>query len=211
MGVRGTHSDGVPIVAYCVRRAGGETIAARHPGEPFYAASTVKLAVLAATARALDRGDVSLDTVMTSTDTFRSEAPGAPDYRIDPDDIDPGLPPPGTAMPLGDVAQRMIVVSLGPTLSWVRCTNGASQSERVLPSSFPGMVLGGSGGGLGSATPKQANNIIDAAPTCKRKRMMPPAFNTTALSDSRRGTYPLVAAGFSLRKARSVRSVMAAG
>ena len=111
MGVTGTHSDGVPIVAYCVRRAGGDVLALRQANEPFYAASTVKLAVLVAAARALDDGTVTLDTSMTSTDTFRSEAPGAPDYRIDPDDIDPGLPPPGTPMPLGDVAERMIVVS----------------------------------------------------------------------------------------------------
>jgi beta-lactamase class A len=111
MGVVATHSDGVPIVAYCVRRAGGEVLAERAADVEFYAASTVKLAVLVAVARALETGTATLDTTIPSADTFRSEAPGAPDYRIVPDDVDPGMPPPGTPMPLADVATRMIVVS----------------------------------------------------------------------------------------------------
>jgi beta-lactamase class A len=111
MGTTGTHSDGVPVVAYCVRRAGGPVLAERLPDEPFYAASTVKLAVLLAAARALESGTVTLETSLTSTDTFRSLVPGAPDYRIDPDDRDDGLPPPGTPMPLADVVERMVVVS----------------------------------------------------------------------------------------------------
>jgi beta-lactamase class A len=111
MGATGTHSDGVPVVAYCVRRAAGPVLATRLADEQFYAASTVKLAVLAAVARALEEGTVSLETPLTSTDTFRSEAPGAPDYRIDPDDVDEGMPAPGTPMPLGDVVERMVVVS----------------------------------------------------------------------------------------------------
>jgi beta-lactamase class A len=111
MGATGTHSDGVPVVAYCVRRASGPVMAARLADEPFYAASTVKLAVLAAAARALEEGTVTLDTPLTSTDTFQSEAPGAPDFRIDPDDVDEGMPPPGTPMTLADVVERMVVVS----------------------------------------------------------------------------------------------------
>ena len=111
MGVTGTHSDGVPVVAYCVRRASGPVLAARLADEPFYAASTIKLAVLAAVARALEEGTVTLETPLTSADTFRSEAPGAPDYRIDPDDVDEGMPAPGTPMPLADVIERMVVVS----------------------------------------------------------------------------------------------------
>ncbi len=107
----GTHSDGVPVVAYCVRRASGAVLAERLADEEFYAASTVKLAVLAAAARALEAGTVSLETSLPSADTFQSEAPGAPDFHIDPDDLDEGMPPPGTPMPLADVIERMIVVS----------------------------------------------------------------------------------------------------
>jgi beta-lactamase class A len=111
MGATGTHSDGVPVIAYCVRRAGGAVLAERLAGEQFYAASTVKLAVLAAVARALEAGTVTLETSLTSTDTFRSDVPGTPDYRIDPDDLDEGMPVPGTPMPLADVVERMVVVS----------------------------------------------------------------------------------------------------
>jgi beta-lactamase class A len=111
MGATGTHSDGVPIIAFCVRRASGPALAERHADEPFYAASTVKLAVLVAVARALEGGTVTLETPLTSTNTFRSQVQGAPDFRIDPDDIDEGLPPPGTPMALADVVERMVVVS----------------------------------------------------------------------------------------------------
>ena len=111
MGATGTNSDGVPIIAFCVRRASGAVLAERSAGQQFYAASTVKLAVLAAVARALEAGTVTLATPLISTDTFRSDAPGAPDYTIDPDDIDEGMPAPGTSMPLADVVERMIVVS----------------------------------------------------------------------------------------------------
>ena len=111
MGVTGTHSDGVPVIAYCVRRASGPVLAERLADEQFYAASTVKLAVLVAVARALEAGTVTLETPLTSADTFRSEAPGAPDFRIEPDDVDEGMPAPGTPMPLADVVERMIVVS----------------------------------------------------------------------------------------------------
>jgi beta-lactamase class A len=107
----GTHSDGVPIIAYCVRRASGAVLAERLADMEFYAASTVKLAVLVAAARALEAGTVSLETSLPSADTFQSEAPGAPDFHIDPDDLDEGMPPPGTPMPLADVIERMVVVS----------------------------------------------------------------------------------------------------
>ena len=111
MGKTGTHSDGVPVIAYCVRRAAGPVLAERLADVEFYAASTVKLAVLVAVARALEAGTVTLETPLTSADTFRSEAPGAPDFRIDPDDLDDGMPAPGTPMPLADVVERMVVVS----------------------------------------------------------------------------------------------------
>lgn len=111
MGMTGTHSDGVPVVAFCVRRAGGPVLAERLADESFYAASTVKLAVLVAVARALEAETFTLETSMVSANTFRSDAPGAPDFPIDPDDLDDGMPAPGTPMPLADVVERMIVVS----------------------------------------------------------------------------------------------------
>lgn len=107
----GTHSDGVPVVAYRIARASGEVLAARQDDLDFYAASTVKLAVLVAAARALDAGAARLDETCVATRTFTSQVPGAGDYTIEPDDVDTGLPPDGTPMPLGDVVARMVVVS----------------------------------------------------------------------------------------------------
>src|SRR5262245_4418464 len=111
MGTTGTHSDGVPIVAFSVRRAAGPVLVERHSDGAFYAASTVKLAVLVAVARALEAGTLTPQTPLTSTNTFRSDVEGAPDFRIDPDDIDAGMPPPGTQMALAEVVERMVVVS----------------------------------------------------------------------------------------------------
>src|SRR5690606_14750762 len=92
------YSDGAPVIAFCVRRVSGEVLAERLADEVFYAASTVKLAVLAAAARALESGAIGLDSSLVSTDTFTSLVPGAPTYQIVPDDIDEGMPPVGTPM-----------------------------------------------------------------------------------------------------------------
>lgn len=107
----GAHGDGVPVVSFCVRRVSGEVLAECLADEVFYAASTVKLAVLAAAARALESGAVGLDTSLTSTDTFTSLVPDAPPYQIVPDDIDEGMPAPGTPMSFGITVERMVVVS----------------------------------------------------------------------------------------------------
>lgn len=132
MGVTGTHSDGVALIGYCVRTAGGEELAAQHADEVVYAASTVKLAVLAAAARALADGTVALDTELVSTDTFHSGVLGAPDYRIEPDDVDDGLPPPGTAMTFGAVVERMIVVSSNEATNMVTDHVGLTLVHDVL-------------------------------------------------------------------------------
>ncbi|MCA5892912.1 class A beta-lactamase-related serine hydrolase [Isoptericola sp. NEAU-Y5] len=128
----GTHSDGVPLVAYQVRRAGGGVLAARAADESFYAASTVKLAVLVAAARALEAGALTLDDEVVSTDTFASQVPGAPDYRIEPDDLDGGMPAPGTPMPVRDVLTRMVVVSSNEATNMAIDLVGLEASNRVL-------------------------------------------------------------------------------
>ncbi|MFC8800741.1 serine hydrolase [Promicromonospora sp. NPDC057138] len=137
----GTHSDGVPTVAYRIARASGEVLAARQDALGFYAASTVKLAVLVAAARELDAGTASLDETCTATRTFTSQVPGAGEYTIEPDDTDTGLPPDGTPMPLGDVIERMIVVSSNEATNIV--------SERVgLPAVNKVLADAGAGGSV---------------------------------------------------------------
>ncbi|MBL0885578.1 serine hydrolase [Myceligenerans indicum] len=107
----GTHSDGVPFIAFHVARASGEVLAAREDDVVVYAASTVKLAVLVAAARELDAGTASPGEELIATRTFTSRVPGAGTFTIEPDDADAGLPPDGTPMALADVVERMIVVS----------------------------------------------------------------------------------------------------
>ena len=135
MPTTGTHSDGTPVIAYRLAKAGGEVLASRGPDEPFYAASTVKLAVLVAAARALESGQVSLEDSLTSTVTFASQVPGAPPYTIEPDDVDEGMPAPGTPMPLRDVLERMIVVSSNEATNMVVELVGLDAVNRALADS----------------------------------------------------------------------------
>lgn len=111
MSVHSTYSDGTPVVAFRIARASGTVLAQRLDDSPFYPASTVKLAVLAAVARLLEAGELTLDQPLISKDVFTSDIAGTPDYRLVPDDVDHGMAPAGSPMTLADVAERMIVVS----------------------------------------------------------------------------------------------------
>lgn len=128
----GTHSDGVPVVAYRIARASGEVLAARRDHLDFYAASTLKLATLVAVARELDAGTARLDEVCTATRTFTSQVTGAGEYTIEPDDADGGLPPDGTPMPLSDVVERMITVSSNEATNMVAERVGLPAVNRAL-------------------------------------------------------------------------------
>lgn len=111
MSVRATYSDGTPVIAFRVARASGTVLAERLATEPFYPASTVKLAVLAAVSRLLESGELTLDQELISKDTFASDIAGTPDYQLVPDDVDHGMAPAGSPMPLAEVVERMVVVS----------------------------------------------------------------------------------------------------
>ena len=139
----GTHSDGVPMVAYRIARASGEVLAARQDDLDFYAASTVKLAVLVAAARELDAGTARLDETCIATRTFASQVPGAGDYTVEPDDVDSGLPPDGTPMPLGDVIDRMITVSSNEATNIVAERVGlAAVNQALADAGATGSVFG---------------------------------------------------------------------
>ncbi|WP_370618086.1 serine hydrolase [Mumia qirimensis] len=111
MSVKATYSDGTPVIAYRIATASGDVLAERGAREVFYAASTIKLAPLVAAVRLIESGDLTLDTPLISRDTFTSQVPDAPEYRLVPDDVDHGMAPAGEPMPLGDVLERMIIVS----------------------------------------------------------------------------------------------------
>nr|WP_197679198.1 serine hydrolase [Auraticoccus monumenti] len=132
MGLVSDYSDGTPVVAFQVARADGRVLASRQPDREFYAASTVKLAVLAAAARALQHGSATLDEPLVSRDTFESQVAGEPPYRLVPDDVDAGMAPPGTTMPLSEVVERMIVVSSNEATNMVVERLGLTSVARVL-------------------------------------------------------------------------------
>src|SRR4051794_27301952 len=103
--------DGV-VSVWCAP-LGGAVAFARHADAPHYAASTMKVAVLAALHRAAEAGRVDLDADVPVLNTFASAAAGAPEFgcteRYDNDpDVWAAL---GGTAPLRWLAERMITRS----------------------------------------------------------------------------------------------------
>ncbi|WP_026821015.1 serine hydrolase [Arthrobacter castelli] len=111
MPVLSDYSDGVPAISYCLLDPAGNILASRNAGTGFYAASTMKLAVLVAAVQEVERGGLRLDQQLISQDTFTSAIGGAGDFAFDPEEADPGMPPPGAKVSLNEVLRRMITVS----------------------------------------------------------------------------------------------------
>ena len=84
----------VIAVAHCLVDARGEVLSAREPDRPFYAASTMKLHVMAAVLRAAEAGELDLDAAVPATRTFPG-ADGAP-FTLGGDHLDPTHPADGT-------------------------------------------------------------------------------------------------------------------
>ncbi|MBE1874649.1 serine hydrolase [Myceligenerans pegani] len=171
----GSHSDGVPFIAFHVARASGEVIAAREDDVVVYAASTVKLAVLVAAARELDAGTASLTEELVATRTFTSQVPGAGPFTIEPDDTDEGLPPDGTPMPLADVAERMIVVSSNEATNMMiervgfaacnRALADAGCADSVLSRLYCDLAAAGTGGPSHRVTARDLARLMGAVVT----------------------------------------------
>jgi len=103
-------SHGRPVVAYALHDADGRPIARRNPGTVFYAASTIKLAVLLAAMRAVDAGDLALDDTLECPRLFRSDV-AAPDFAVPPEDADPQYPADGSRAPVSWLLERMVCAS----------------------------------------------------------------------------------------------------
>lgn len=111
MPVVSAYSDGVAVISYCLLDKDGAVLAERGADTKFYAASTIKLAVLVAALRMVDGGLLSLEQTLASRHSFPSRIPAAGEFSFVPDEIDAGMPPVGEPMPLRDVLRRMITVS----------------------------------------------------------------------------------------------------
>ncbi len=99
-----------PVITYRLTDGDGRVLAQKDPDTSFVPASTLKLAVLVATARALEAGDLTLDQKLPAEHTWPSKADGQP-FGFDPDEVDPGMPAEGTPMSVREVLDRMITVS----------------------------------------------------------------------------------------------------
>lgn len=85
---------------------GGELLSASAADDPFYAASTIKLHVLAAVLRAGDAGLIDLDATQRARRTFTGEG-GAP-FTLEGDHLDPTHPADGAPITIRELAVRMI-------------------------------------------------------------------------------------------------------
>jgi len=111
MPVSSAYSDGVPKLSYQAVDAAGRVLASARADTVFYAASTIKLAVLIAAMRQVDAGQLSLQQPVTVKDRFPSRIPGAGDFVFDPAETDLGMPPAGSTLSLAEALGRMIYAS----------------------------------------------------------------------------------------------------
>lgn len=100
-----------PFVSYCLTDVSGSVVAAHDEHRSYYAASTMKVAVLVALARAIDAGTHSWDDEVTVKRTFESQLPGAGSFGIEENDRDDRLPADGNTLSLHDLADAMITRS----------------------------------------------------------------------------------------------------
>jgi beta-lactamase class A len=99
------------VVSFQVTDREGTVLGEREPDRQFYAASTVKLAVLVAALRAVDEGALALDQDLTSARRFVSAAPGGSEFAMEEEALDAGMPEEGALVSLHDVLWRMVAVS----------------------------------------------------------------------------------------------------
>lgn len=110
-GVVSDYSDGVPMISYALVDADGAVLRAYDAERSYYSASTVKIGVLVAALREVQRGTWHLDDEWQVTHEFTSMAPGAGRYVMEVEETEPTLGSPGHTVTLARVLERMIVVS----------------------------------------------------------------------------------------------------
>ncbi|WP_068257480.1 serine hydrolase [Janibacter corallicola] len=98
-----------PRISVHLTDAAGRTLFARDADRPYYAASTMKLAVLLAATTAVADGRASLTDELPASRTFTG-AGGAP-FALEGDHLDHQLPAEGTPMSLAEMLGAMITRS----------------------------------------------------------------------------------------------------
>lgn len=95
-----------PEIAFVLADSRGAALAHRGARSRFYAASTIKLAVLLAVGYTVHEGEMALDREFPTTRTFRG-SDGA-EFTLTGDHLDDEFPPPGARVALTDLLLGMI-------------------------------------------------------------------------------------------------------
>ncbi|HIY67163.1 MAG TPA: class A beta-lactamase-related serine hydrolase [Candidatus Agrococcus pullicola] len=106
-----SYSDGVPSISYALVDEHGDVLQQSDAERVYYSASTVKIGVLVAALRQVQRGVWGLDDELTVTHEFASITPGAGRFVMEPGSTDPGLGSPGDVVSRARVLERMMTVS----------------------------------------------------------------------------------------------------
>lgn len=106
-----------PRVSVSLTDASGRPLVTRQAARTYYAASTMKLAVLLAATKAVADGALTLDHELVVSRAFTG-ADGSP-FELTGDHLDPVLPPPGAPMTLAGMLEAMIVRSSNETTNSV--------------------------------------------------------------------------------------------
>ncbi|PYI39247.1 serine hydrolase [Arthrobacter psychrolactophilus] len=111
MSIQSPYADGASSISFVALDWNGSVIASHNPDEPYYAASTIKLAVLLAAMRLVDTHKLDLTQLVTVRNTFPSRIPGAGNFTFDLVEQDNGMSEAGTDITLAQALGRMIYVS----------------------------------------------------------------------------------------------------
>jgi beta-lactamase class A len=95
-------------IAYSLHAADGTILAERLGTEPFYAASTIKLAVMLAVAIEIDHGRATLDELLACRRSFDSGVAGGRPFRLGGDRQDSEFPEDGELASVADLLGMMI-------------------------------------------------------------------------------------------------------
>lgn len=98
-----------PDMAFVFADSAGRVLVSRGPRSRFYAASTIKLAVLLAAGYRIHEGELALDQDFPATRTFRGADGG--DFTLTGDHLDPEFPAPGARVSVADLLLGMIARS----------------------------------------------------------------------------------------------------
>ncbi|WP_312179540.1 serine hydrolase [Arthrobacter sp.] len=127
-----THGGSAPKLSYFAADATGRVLASSSPDTVFYAASTIKLAVLIAAMRQVDAGRLELSQPVLVKDRFPSRLPGAGDFTFDAEETDAGMPPAGSTVTLAEALGRMVYASSNSGTNMVLELTGMEAAAEAL-------------------------------------------------------------------------------